>query len=251
MHSASKSRFQLPCLLLAFLLFTGCAELRRPVVPLETASFAAGSSPSGLVIFLPGYLDDADDFERRGFVDIVRKARPDLEMLGVDAHIGYYRRSIIIDRLYEDVLRPARERGVEEIWLVGVSLGGMGAFGIAQQYPDLVTGVVGLAPYLGPRELIREIDTAGGPLAWRSSDPEDPFERVWGWLQEAAPAEGAGPRIYLGYGADDRRAAEGASKQLARLLPEARVKVVPGGHDWPAWSRLLEELIARGALNPG
>ena len=54
--------------------------------------------------------------------------------------------------------------------------------------------------------------------------------------------------MHLGYGRDDRFA--DAHRVFAGLLPAARVASTPGGHDWPAWSALWQDWLARGLLQP-
>ena len=57
--------------------------------------------------------------------------------------------------------------GYGEIWLVGVSMGGLGAFFHERAYPAQVTGLILLAPFVGDdRKLLAEIDAAGGAVAW-------------------------------------------------------------------------------------
>ena len=198
-------------------------------------------------VLLPGRLDRPSDYAERGFVDRLARLDPGMEVIAADAHLGYYRRRVIADRLWADVVGPAHE-ATGEVWLVGVSLGGIGALGLAREHPEAIAGMVLLAPYLGPDELIESIDEAGGPLAWRAGDPEDPIQKIWLWLSREWSAE-EGPEIWLGVGTGDRLLP--GSRQLARLLDERRTVELPGGHDWEAWKRLFDELIERGAFGAG
>ena len=102
-----------------------------------------------------------------------------------------------------------------------------------------------LAPYLGPDELIEEIEAAGGPRGWQPSDEEDVLADTWRRVRDQAVA-GNGPSIYLGFGREDRLAP--ANRLLATILPEGQVLEIPGGHRWPVWLELFERLIDRGAL---
>ena len=98
--------------------------------------------------------------------------------MAVDAHYGYYGRRTLRERLAQDVVLPARSR-YREVWLVGISMGGMGALSYVAQYPDHIARALLLAPYLGETE-------------W-----------MWRWIRD----QPAHPRLYLGYGSRDRFAA--------------------------------------------
>jgi pimeloyl-ACP methyl ester carboxylesterase len=127
-----------------------------------------------LFIFLPGRGDRAEDFARRRFVDLAHGHIPGLDCVAVDATIGYYLDGSIADRLQREIIEPARMLGYREIWLVGVSMGGLGAFFHERIYPGQVNGLILLAPYVGDdAKLFAEIDAAGGPVSWASSQPVD------------------------------------------------------------------------------
>jgi len=187
------------------------------------------------------------------------------ELLAVAAHLGYYRNRSVLDRLHQDVILPARARGVEEIWLVGISLGGVGALLYEAEHPGEIAGAVLLAPFLGNPPIIEEVTAAGGLAGWKPgpapAGEEDFQRRLWRFLHArltppapstggagAAPGRPA-PRLYLGWGEDDSFA--GANRLLADALPAEAVLTVPGGHDWPPWRDLFAGLLARGALTPG
>lgn len=81
--------------------------------------------------------------------------------------------------------RPTRPGGVfaprrpghDHVWVLGVSMGGLGALHYTQQHPDRVDGVIALAPYLGRRRLVAEIRDAGGLARW-TPDPPAPLVAV-------------------------------------------------------------------------
>lgn len=222
-----------------------CAALRPARTPMPRVVFAAGETADTLVVLLPGRLSEPRDFERRGLLTLVREARPDADVMAVDAHLGYYRAGVIRERLWHDVLEPASRR-YREVWLVGVSLGGVGALAMTASHGDVLSGVVVLAPYLGPDSLIDEIEAAGGAAGWGDSrQPTDPIEDMWVYFRDR-DVERAGPPVFLGFGGDDRRARD--HRLFGELLPARRVIELPGGHRWPVWADLLQELIARGAL---
>lgn len=207
----------------------------------------AGTAGGDLVVFLPGRGDRAEDFEERGFLGAAREAGLEADVLAVDAHLAYYYKRVITQRLWEDVVLPARAHGYRRVFVVGISLGGLGAITLAQEHPDAVAGLFVLAPYLGEPELAREIEAAGGLARWRGEASARDFRGVWGFLRGYAAGE-ARPPLWLAYGESDRYAY--GHRLLAAALPKERVLVTAGGHDWKAWDRLWREFLARGAF-PG
>jgi pimeloyl-ACP methyl ester carboxylesterase len=230
-------------------LFASCWWIPRPaVVPMRTIAHpGAGVAAGDLVVFLPGRGDRAEDFEQRGLLAAARKAGLEADVLAVDAHLAYYYKRVIAARLWEDVVLPARARGYRRLWLVGISLGGLGAIALAQEHPDAADGLFVLAPYLGEPELTREIEAAGGLARWSGAPSQRDFRGVWGSLRGYATGEARVP-LWLAYGESDRYAY--GHRLLASALPRDRVLVAAGGHDWKAWERLWSEFLARGAF-PG
>jgi pimeloyl-ACP methyl ester carboxylesterase len=195
----------------------------------------------------PGRGDRAEDFEERGFLGAAREAGLEADVLAVDAHLAYYYKRVITQRLWEDVILPARAHGYRRVFVVGISLGGLGAITLAQEHPDAVSGLFVLAPYLGEPELAREIEAAGGLARWSGEASARDFRGVWGFLRGYAAGE-ARPPLWLAYGESDRYAY--GHRLLAPALPKERVPVTAGGHDWKAWDRLWREFLVRGAF-PG
>ena len=254
----------------------GCQWLpRQALVPMPTQSLAGpcGGRAPVLVVLLPGAYSLPGEFISEGFVDALRlsgrasaaSTGPAVDLLLADAHLGYVRNRSLFDRLHVDIVQPARAQGYRQIWLVGISLGGFAALAYAAQHPGQVSGVLALAPYLGPPELLQQIEAAGGAAAWRRQrppvmpaghplPPSSPEEALW--LAWAAPAIGWPPfweapmvklpPLYLGYGLDDRL--RQGHRLLAATLPADRVMTVAGGHDWPPWLALWRQWLARGLL---
>ena len=189
----------------------------------------------------PGAGDRANSFQKSGFLD--RLDRQNFDVIAVDAHFGYYKARSLVPRLHDDVVAPALESGYETIWLLGVSMGGMGSLLYAEQYPDDVQGVILLAPYLGDPGLVAEIETAGGLETW--SDEASGFKEhetaVWKWLKETRRGEKSVP-VYLGFGNTDRFA--GNYGPLQSDVDGLRVYTEDGGHNWAIWSRLWSRIVA-------
>jgi pimeloyl-ACP methyl ester carboxylesterase len=215
-----------------------------------------GGDSRCLIVLLPGLGDSPEDYRANGFDTQLRAAGVRAHVTAADAHFGYYRERVFVDRFEEDVLAPARER-YDRTWLVGISLGGMGALAATAAKPDAVDGLVLIAPYLGSGAILDEIEAAGGPLPWRSHAPPIP-ERFWDgdedtffratWTFAAKPerADGSPVEVHLGYGRDDRFAK--AQAMLASALPERSVRVAAGGHRWPVWKDLFHAFVREGFL---
>ena len=234
-------------LILAF--FLGACATKLPVkTPIETLFFYAGErSSSTLIVLLPGIGDRPETFQQEGFVKATRDRNINADLVAVRAHFGYYQERKIIERLHQDVILPAREKGYRHIWLVGISLGGWGSVLYAQQYQKAISGMLLLAPFLGERKVFDEIRAAGGLDAWRPATvhPEDDQRLGLAWLADFKQAE-ASLKLHLGYGASDRFSKSNAL--IGARLPADQVQVIPGGHDWRTWLKLWQGFLDRGAL---
>jgi len=242
-----RARFFLGVTMLAS---AGCVWFRPPEVPIGVVQHAAPARiANGVVVLLPGIGDGPADFVQHGFVDEVRAQRSDLDIVAVDANIAYYVHEQLVERLHADVLGPLRER-YEHVWLVGISLGGLGAMAYDAAHPGVVDAVVLLAPYLGRSDVLREVRAAGGAQSWTppaTNDSDDPMRRLaytaWRWARDAATRGDDAPYAFLGFGESDRFRA--GQVLLARALPVDHVLTVPGAHDWKAWRSLFGSLFAR------
>jgi|AntDeeMinimDraft_5_1070356.scaffolds.fasta_scaffold00126_2 pimeloyl-ACP methyl ester carboxylesterase len=227
--------------LVTALFLTACSWTPPPTQPMGTVSEPSERRSDTLLVFLPGRGDRGPDFVEQGFLEV--GAGRGYDMLAADAHFGYYVSETIVDRLHEDVIRPARVRGYEHIWLLGVSAGGLGAGLYADTHPGTIDGLILLAPYPGDEALVQDIADAGGLAAWKgeSTAGKDWQRGHWRWLKKTAE-DADSPQIVLGYGRDDRFAESG--DLLARELPPERVFRVDGGHRWPVWRDLWERIAA-------
>jgi S-formylglutathione hydrolase FrmB len=224
--------------LAAALALSGCAWMYPTAVPLHDAWYprAATGSASTLLVLLPGRGDDLQAFAAHGFVDDVRASGAPVDIVAVDAHLGYYLRSTIVDRLWTDVVEPARRRGYAHVWIAGISMGGLGALALAREHGDALERVIVLAPFLGPKDLLEQIAAAGGPARWTPTDPSDRYQRLWAWLGGPSPK----PTLQLAFGTDDRLAP--GHRLLAQLLPPDAVLEEAGGHEWVTWRKLWRRL---------
>jgi pimeloyl-ACP methyl ester carboxylesterase len=207
-----------------------------------------GNRQNTLLVFLPGIHDSANVFAEEGFVSAARASGIKADMIGVEAHLGYYEKKEFLPRLKQDVIDPARRQGYENIWLVGISLGGFGAIWYDLENPGDMTGIVALAPYLGEPEIVAEVAQAGGLKAWRTAAnlELDDQHKIWRGLKSYERRERCEGRVYLGYGRQDKFATPDG--MLAAILPQKQIFTIEGGHDWSAWRPLWDEILKSGAL---
>jgi len=195
---------------------SGCYRPGPATVPMRTVELSAGSPGTRcLVVFLPGRGDTPEHFVRNGFPEELQRAGSRCAMVGADAHLGYFFERTVVDRLREDVIAPARARGFEEIWLVGISLGGLGSLLYTKERPGEIAGIVAIAPFLG--------------------DEKAEFQEFRSWLAGYATPAPDHPPLFLVYGTGDRFAE--VNGELAARLPADHVFRVRGGHTWAAWRR--------------
>ena len=233
-------------------MLAGCAGWKDATIPMKQLRdrLADGTGCRNLIVFLPGAYDAPEDFAAHGFIAALRQRGIAADVVAIDSHLGYFQNGSIAQRLRDEVVRPARAQGYQNLWLVGISLGGLGAMLYASRHEG-ISGIVALAPYIGTREVIDEVRRAGGLAQWQpaaSVSDADWERRLLLWLQRIAapaadhPADGD-PPLMLAYGEQDRFA--DSLDLIARSLPADRVLTAPGGHEWDTWSRLWNGVLDR------
>ncbi|MFC1850523.1 alpha/beta fold hydrolase [candidate division CSSED10-310 bacterium] len=229
-------------------LLSSCFLLLRTKVPLEATYYRSSEQTRSdtLFVLLPGRKSRGADFDRHGFIDIVKKSGLAVDCVAVEAHFGYYVKRKLLPRLAADIIQPARNQGYGHIWLVGISMGGLGALLYAREHPDTISGVILLAPFLGDKEVIAEIDQAGGLSHWQPEQPlvgEADYQRaIWLWLKDNLTTSSNRVRLILGYGLQDRFAR--ANSLLATQMSPEQVFTTMGGHDWETWRQLFTRILA-------
>lgn len=198
-----------------------------------------------LVVMLPGVNDEPESFRRHGLMADLVVRHPWIDCIAVGAQQDLYLDGTLTQRLHEEVIVPACERGYRRIWMAGASLGGMGSLLYAQAYPGVLEGLILLAPYLGASGTIAAIQRAGGLLSWQPPIglPADDERALLAWIRALVQSASANPLVFLGYGLADRFRDQ--SLLLAPLLLPSRVVTDPGGHDWPTWAKLWSGILVR------
>jgi len=196
-----------------------------------------------MLVMLPSAKARPQDLIQYGFVRAVREHDLPIDVVAVEAHLGYYLEGSFNEHLKHDIIAVARAGNFERIWLMGISLGGMGSLIYARDHPADIEGIILIAPFLGTRGIIAEVVQAGGLDCWQPGliKPDDNERGLLAWIKAYQHGAAGFPKIYLGYGTDDRFAA--ASELLAVRLPAAQVVTIPGNHDWATWIQLWKYFL--------
>jgi len=228
-------------------MLSACLRLPPTESPIPHV-ITTGGDESGktLIVMLPGRGDRAETFIDAGFADIGTQHH--FDTIAVDAHFGYYRQRSLLPRLREDIIEPARAQGYENIWLLGVSMGGFGSLLYAQAHPDDIDGLILLAPYVGSDKIVADVKAAGTLSNWETDGKglRDYEVDVWRWLQ-AQTADPDGTPVFIGYGRSDSLA--GAYGPLLDAMQPSKVFARDGEHKWttwtPIWASIASELGSR------
>jgi len=233
---------------------SACARWLPAPVPMTAIDYPSSAAPARcLMVFLPGLGDTGKRFEQRGFVSRVRALYPRIDMVAADASLGYYANGILTERLFADVVAPRSNRRYEHVWLVGISMGGLGTLLYARQRPSgEVYGALALSPYLGEEGIGDAVRDAGGLQTWQAPpavatmNASNYTSELWRWLQAVNAGREPGPRLYLGYGLQDRLAR--IDTLLGDDLPTAHVFTMAGEHNWDTWQVLFARFLSTDAL---
>lgn len=205
----------------------------------------AEAKASLTLLLLPAAATTADDFVREGFQDDLAAHGVVADVVRSEVPVDMYAADRVVALLREQVLHPRRTGASGEVWVVGISLGGMTALACAEAHRDLIDGVFAIAPWPGLRPMWSDIPEAGGLAAWAARHRGARFDderRVWRWLGSTAAGR---PEIVIGHGAQDRFA-EG-QRLLSEALPPSQRLLVDGAHDWPTWRALWRRFLAQHA----
>jgi pimeloyl-ACP methyl ester carboxylesterase len=207
----------------------------------------AGVSTGNLIIFLRGLGGNHKTFEDAGMVDDVQKRNIFFDMQAPNAHFTYYSERTLIEHLHEEVILPAVSKGYKNIWLVGISMGGLGSLLYVKEQPEYVKGIVLISPFLGYDKIITEIADSHDLSSWNPGQyvPDDDWERMlWHWIKDEIAGQETLP-IFLGYGREDKYVK--GQRLFATAIPEERVLSIDGAHTTATftaiWTKFLDDEV--------
>ena len=240
--------------LAACLMFGGCLFVGTPpaTIPTEYLPAPAGAAKQ-LVVLLPGRGDDLRALRRSGMAGTIQQRLPDADVALVELTLAYYMEGHSMQRLHDQVIAPALRR-YRRVYLAGASMGGMGVLMYERTYPDELTGLILMAPYMGSASLVEEINAAGGLVRWepgpeptalnRNNVGREEWRVVQSWL-----ADGRRTRnVWLVCGQGDRLHA--MAQMIAPALPPGHYFEPEGGHAWVVWKQGAQEVFDRIAAAP-
>ena len=205
---------------------------------MRTVIRTTGDAPSIALGLLSGSYSTAEDFVRKGFLESLERHRIGAWVALAEVRAAYFSDGSIVQRIRGAVVERARAEGLTRVWLAGVSLGGLACLCHAARHDD-VERMALFAPYPGTRELLREIDQAGGVDRWdAAAKPLDPEREAWRWLRDHGASA---PRIDCWFASGDRFV-EG-QRRIAMHLPAASVHEVTGEHEWKDWRGMWNEFL--------
>ena len=219
-------------------LFLGCAGSRGKKT-LTTVRYSGMTGKRSLVVLLPTMGGKGSHYETQGFLDEVWERGFEAGIEVVDVNPSLYLGNRIVELLKTEVIEPAKNEGFEEIYFVGISLGGHGVLLYATIHPEDVDGVVILAPFISGDRASEAIDQAGGLETWEDC----PFLawthacNLWKSLRDYVSDPKNQRKVVLGFGTEDIFVDQ--CRILSDVLLPEQVFTVPGGHDWETWKKLF------------
>jgi enterochelin esterase-like enzyme len=222
-------------------LLNGCVFFEKPAAATPTMTIAA-PAPSAIkrmVIVLPGRGDNLMDLQRSGIAAVIQQQLPDADVMLVAMSLPYYMEGRSVQRLHEEIVVPAKQRGYADIYLAGASMGGMGVLLYEREHPNEMNGLILMAPYMGDASLIKEIKAAGGLAQWNAGPVPAELDRdkvpreEWRVAQSIANNRNRANNVWLVCGQNDRF--NGAAQLIAQGLPPGHFIEPAGGHAWVVW----------------
>jgi pimeloyl-ACP methyl ester carboxylesterase len=214
-----------------------CAYFQKASVPVKTITFVEKPSNEKLLILLPGIFESSRAFAEHGVIDALQACRDDMNITGVEMHFAYYKNKQMDTRLYQDVIQPAKAAGIKDIYLAGLSLGGLGSLIYRMQRPDDIKTVIAIAPYLGEQEQLLSY------INKQEAAKDEDLYPIWQNLETTAKQA---PTITLAVAEDDRY--NYGQNWLAGLLTEQQLVQLPGKHNWQAFKPLWQQAIKQSGL---
>lgn len=245
-RSVMRKSFLGVILVASCLLFSSCAYFANQPLKTLTYKYDTSVSSKNLFVFMRGLGGSHRSFADAGMVEAVKMRKVPFDIVAPNAHFAYYSERTLIERLHEDVILPATSEGYTNIWLIGVSMGGLGSMLYLKEQPEHIDGIFLIVPFLGYDEILDDILAAGGVRPWQPGtyDPEDDWERMfWHWVKDEVTDQPTIP-IFLGYGKSDEYIK--GQKLFSTVIPQKRVIGIEGGHDITTIKALWDVFLDRG-----
>lgn len=238
---------------LVALLVTACSAGGDITRPIPTRWVPAAQTPHRLVVMLPGRGDDLQSLGKRGIAQTIHRRWPDADVVLTGLTMPFYREGRAAQRLHDEVLAPARPRHYDQVWLVGISLGGMGALLYDRAYPGEIDGMLLISPYLGDKAIYREIQAAGGLDRWQPGPvqtlSEANYQReLWRYIKGWSHEPGRPASVWVAYG--DKERFRDRIALLATQLPAGHAFELPGHHNWTLWQPAASMLLEQARPQP-
>lgn len=234
-----------------------CALLIDVNKPVDLVWDKTGKKTDDLIIFFPGLYDSAEKFKDEAFFSIARKEGITADMVSANVNVYHLVKEMMIERIEKDVFAHAKVTGYKNLWLVGVSLGGLNALLLNIKHEKDICGVVTLAPYVANTLLIKDLRDAKEIKNWKPDSDENKLvlekrlQFLWVWLKEKSSNNKLN-NIYLGYGKEDKYI--NAIELFENILDKNHVVTVKGGHTWETsqkiWQKQLSSRLKTGLLQP-
>lgn len=236
--------------IVSLVMCASCAYIAQPKkqIPVQIVAGNAPGQHTRMVVVLPGVGDTLSRMRHSGIVEAVQKNMPDADVALVELTLPYYIKTPAANRLHDEIVKAARERGYEEIYLAGASMGGMGALMYENQHPKEIDGLILMAPFMGNAALLAEINAAGGLAKWEpgpapavlnaNTGPRENWRVVRSWAVDPGRAQ----HVWLICGQADRF--HPAAELIASQLPKQNFITLEGGHGWKVWSEGASEAFA-------
>jgi pimeloyl-ACP methyl ester carboxylesterase len=227
-------------------LLVGCAARGDVTKPIPTQFVTSPQKAQRVVVMLPGRGDDLGGLQKRDTAQIIQQEWPDADVILVGLTMPFYTSGVASRRLHDEVMAPLKGRGYKQIWLAGISLGGMGTLLYDHDYPGEVDGMLLLSPYLGKDDVQREIRDAGGLAKWNPG-PEQPvgpnnFTReLWRSIKQWSDNPSRRNSVWLAYG--DKERLREPIELMSPQLPADHVLMLPGHHNWKLWNPAMHALL--------
>ena len=241
-------RLLVPTLIASLLTLIGCVAGGDVTKPVPMTFIAAPNPAHRLVVMLPGRGDSLQGLTDKGIAGVIQQTWPDADVLLTGLTMPFYQQGRAVQRLHDEVIEPARRKPYQQVWLAGISLGGMGALLYDSAYPDQIDGLLLLSPYLGQDAIHQQIRQAGGLATWQAGPPQplgpDTFEHeLWRSLQGWSKRPQRTGSTWIAHGADEpfRQSIE----LMTPLLPNDHVIMLPGKHNWTLWKPAMRAVLER------